>query len=72
MRIYDCILFQTKAQVHPSPKMVNFSELPVDMEGPIVVPDEDLPLKTEKSEKGSKFFSFLKKKKKVGRKWTPK
>jgi hypothetical protein len=53
MRIsYDCIIFQTKAQVHPSPKMVNFSELPVDMEGPIVVPDEDLPVKTDKSEKG--------------------
>ncbi|VDI12563.1 Hypothetical predicted protein [Mytilus galloprovincialis] len=58
-------LLKTKAQVHPSPKMVNFSEIPVDIDGPVVVPDEDLPVqKTEKTEKGSKFFSFLKKKKK--------
>lgn len=57
-------LLKTKAQIHPSPKIVNFSEIPVDIDGPVVVPDEDAPLKTDKSEKGSKFFSFLKKKKK--------
>ncbi|CAG2238748.1 ANKRD6 [Mytilus edulis] len=61
-------LLKTKAQIHPSPKMVNFSEIPVDIDGPVVVPDEDLPVqKPEKTEKGSKFFSFLKKKKKVNK-----
>ncbi|XP_063402585.1 uncharacterized protein DDB_G0287625-like isoform X2 [Mytilus trossulus] len=65
-------LLKTKAQIHPSPKMVNFSEIPVDIDGPVVVPDEDLPVqKTEKTEKGSKFFSFLKKKKKEKDKPTP-
>lgn len=55
-------LIKTKVQVHPSPKAVNFTEIPVDMDGPVVVPDEDIPMKTEKS--GSKLLSFFKKKKK--------
>lgn len=35
------------------------------MEGPIVVPEEEVPAKPVKQEK--KFFDFFKKKKKVGR-----
>lgn len=54
------VLFQPK-----TPKTVNFKEYPVDLEGPIVVPEEEAPAKPVKQEK--KFFDFFKKKKKVGR-----
>lgn len=45
-----------------TPKTVNFKEYPVDLEGPIVVPEEEAPAKPVKQEK--KFFDFFKKKKK--------
>ncbi|XP_048769523.2 uncharacterized protein LOC125675771 isoform X2 [Ostrea edulis] len=45
-----------------TPKTVNFKEYPVDMEGPVVVPEEEVPAKPVKQEK--KFFDFFKKKKK--------
>lgn len=45
-----------------TPKTVNFKEYPIDMEGPIVVPEEEVPAKPVKQEK--KFFDFFKKKKK--------
>lgn len=48
-----------------TPKTVNFKEYPVDMEGPVVVPEEEVPAKPVKQEK--KFFDFFKKKKKVCR-----
>lgn len=54
------VLFQPK-----TPKTVNFKEYPVDLEGPVVVPEEEAPAKPVKQEK--KFFDFFKKKKKVGR-----
>lgn len=44
---------------------MNFKEYPVDLEGPIVVPEEEVPVKPVKQEK--KFFDFFKKKKKVNR-----
>ncbi|XP_061176632.1 uncharacterized protein LOC133185448 isoform X2 [Saccostrea echinata] len=43
-------------------KTVNFKEYPMELEGPVVVPEEEVPPKPVKQEK--KFFDFFKKKKK--------
>ncbi|XP_071112789.1 uncharacterized protein [Haliotis cracherodii] len=46
------------------PNVVTFKdEIQVDMEGPVVVPDIEQPIKSEKPEKERKFFFFKKKKK---------
>lgn len=61
--IYFCssvVFFQFKIL-----KMVNFKEYFVDLEGLIVVFEEEVFVKFVKQEK--KFFDFFKKKKKVGR-----
>ena len=47
-------------------KEVNFKDELHEIDGPIVVPDQELPGKPEvKPEKGKKFFFFKKKKTKV-------
>ena len=56
---------QARAQ-RPKPKEVIFKEDVREIEGPVVVPDQELPRKPEgKPEKGKKFFFFKKKKTKV-------
>ncbi|XP_078338519.1 uncharacterized protein LOC111103489 isoform X4 [Crassostrea virginica] len=45
-----------------TPKSVNFKEMATDLEGPVIVPEEEVPVKPVKQEK--KFFDFFKKKKK--------
>ena len=42
---------------------MNFKEIATDLEGPVIVPEEEVPVKPVKQEK--KFFDFFKKKKKV-------
>ena len=59
--------FQARAQ-RPKPKEVIFKDEVREIEGPVVVPDQELPGKPEvKPEKGKKFFFFKKKKTKVNR-----
>ncbi|XP_021375746.1 uncharacterized protein LOC110464713 isoform X1 [Mizuhopecten yessoensis] len=55
----------SRSKTPKSQKEVNFKDMPVNvMDGPVVVPDEDAPIKTDKSSKEkSKFFFFKKKKK---------
>ncbi|XP_069142310.1 uncharacterized protein [Argopecten irradians] len=55
----------TRSKTPKSHKEVNFKDVPGNtMEGPVVVPDEDAPIKTDKpSKEKSKFFFFKKKKK---------
>jgi len=55
---------------HQQPqKEVNFKEAPVDIiDGPVVIADKDIPIKSDKQQKEKSMFSFFKKKKsKVGR-----
>ncbi|XP_060065428.1 uncharacterized protein LOC132545757 [Ylistrum balloti] len=55
----------SRSKTPKSQKEVNFKDVPGNnLEGPVVVPDEDAPIKTDKpSKEKSKFFFFKKKKK---------